>query len=309
MSDATAQAFRAILGGVPRSSVLPRSRAGLVRQADRRTSRVLRRPQAWAGPAVDPPTRAAPRRNRRRRRGRGLLLFALLVALALTTFDLNRRGLDDAPLPFDGRPPDETAPADPEAVLTGTGNILFAPVDRPVAGAGGPVLRYRVGVEEGLGVPPEQFAEAVESILSDGRSWTAGGTVRFQRVSGAAGQDFTVYLASPVLSEAMCAEDGLETHQYTSCRLADGRVVINSARWLTGVPEYDAPLAEYRAYVVNHEVGHQLGYGHELCPAPGQPAPVMQQQTLGLAGCLPYGWPYRDGAHYAGPPAASDADR
>jgi len=244
-------------------------------------------------------TRPARTRRIRRRRGRGILLLALLLAVALLAFDLSRRGVD-LPLPFD-RPPEESVSDDPVVVGTGGGTFEYASADGRVVGSGGPVLRYRVGVEAGLGVPVEQFAETVEVILSDARGWTAGGTVRLQRVSGAGGQDFSILLASPVLSEAMCREDGLETGQFTNCRLTDGRVVINSARWLTAVPDYEAPLAEYRAYVINHEVGHQLGHGHELCPAPGQPAPVMQQQTLGLEGCTAYGWPYRDGDRYAGP--------
>ena len=47
----------------------------------------------------------------------------------------------------------------------------------------------------------------------------------------------------------------------------------------------------YAAVVVNHETGHWLGLGHASCPGRGRPAPVMQQQSIGMQGCTPNAWP------------------
>ncbi|MEH0974877.1 DUF3152 domain-containing protein [Micromonospora sp. CPCC 205546] len=182
---------------------------------------------------------------------------------------------------------------------TGTGDFTAAPGDSPVRGTDGPLLHYRVAVEQGAGQDVAAFAATVDEVLGDPRGWTASQELRLRRVAEATDADFTVYLATPDTSERMCAEGGLSTEGYTSCRLP-GQVVINLARWLEAVPDYGAPLAVYRAYVVNHEVGHELGEVHQACPGPGEPAPVMQQQTYGLDGCAANAWPYVDGSRYAG---------
>jgi hypothetical protein len=177
-------------------------------------------------------------------------------------------------------------------VERGAGTLSVVDGTSAVYGTG-PLKRFIVEVEEGIGVDGVPFAQAVEATLGDPRSWGNGGRVSFQRVGvaeAAAGQfDFKVSLVSPGNMETYCP--GVGTGGYTSCRYGD-RAVINLARWATAVPDYEGDVATYRLYVVNHEVGHALGNGHQDCPGAGQVAPVMQQQTLGLHGCVKNAWPY-----------------
>ncbi|GAB7048767.1 DUF3152 domain-containing protein [Catenuloplanes indicus] len=181
----------------------------------------------------------------------------------------------------------------------GTGTFGHATGPGPVLGRAGMLRRFRVAAEGGTGVPVDAFATEVDRILGDRRSWTASGQFRLQRVAQGQNAEFVIYLATPKTSEKMCAAGGLATSAYTSCRLS-GKVIINAARWHTAIPDYDAPIADYRAYAINHETGHQFGHGHEACPGPGSPAPVMQQQTYGLRGCLANAWPYLAGRRYQG---------
>jgi hypothetical protein len=179
--------------------------------------------------------------------------------------------------------------------VDGSGDWLVAKGRSAVAGRSGRLLRYRVAVERDIsGLDVDQFAARVSGILADPRSWTAGGTWRLQRVGPGQPRDFTIYLATPATRDRLCA---MGYDRYTSCRNGNS-VVLNVDRWVHAVPRYD--VETYRTYLVNHETGHRLGHGHDRCPGKGEPAPIMQQQTLGLHGCLPNPWPYLDGRFYRG---------
>jgi uncharacterized protein DUF3152 len=198
--------------------------------------------------------------------------------------------------------PTTSAGARPEAGTSG--QFAYVGGFGPVLGRAGPIHRFKVAVEKPSPADAgPDFADEVNRTLGDRRSWIASGRFRLQRVPDSAHAEFTVYLASPKTSERMCSTGGLETGGYTSCRLPR-RVIINDARWDGAVRDYRAPISTYRRYAVNHEVGHQLGHGHEACPGKGRPAPVMMQQTLGLKGCVANAWPYLDGKRYAGPPTS-----
>ncbi len=190
--------------------------------------------------------------------------------------------------------PSETAPA-PGAetyVEKGAGTVTVVGGTSRVFGSG-PLQRFVVEIEDGIGIDGAAFASAVEKTLADPRSWGNGGRYSFQRVgpaeAAASEYEFKVTLISPGSMEIYCP--GVGTGGYTSCRYGE-RAVINLARWATAVPHYDGDIATYRDYVVNHEVGHALGNGHQDCPGAGAVAPVMQQQTLGLDGCVRNAWPY-----------------
>lgn len=158
------------------------------------------------------------------------------------------------------------------------------------AGDGDNVIGYMVEVEDGLPFDPEEFADEVHRILNDPRGWGESHDAVFERVDSGDVR-FRVSLSSPDLTDDQCAP--LLTLGRVSC-WNGARAVINALRWGVGSETFGDDLLAYREYLINHEVGHALGYGHVNCGAPGLPAPVMVQQTKSLEGCTPNPWPELD---------------
>ncbi|AQT74288.1 DUF3152 domain-containing protein [Streptomyces sp. fd1-xmd] len=186
-------------------------------------------------------------------------------------------------------------PLDPK--LAGPGTFDTVPGVAKAPGKG-KIVRYRVDVEQGLGLDPQLFAEAVHRTLNDDRSWGHGGTKTFERVPGGEA-DFVITLASPGTTGVWCAKSGLDTVVgNVSCDAATTeRVMINAFRWAQGSETYGPDqMFAYRQMLINHEVGHRLGHGHVNCRTPGALAPVMQQQTksLNIDGiqCRPNPWAF-----------------
>ncbi|MFJ2439174.1 MULTISPECIES: DUF3152 domain-containing protein [unclassified Streptomyces] len=181
--------------------------------------------------------------------------------------------------------------------LTASGTFTAVPgLDR--APGKGKKVRYRVDIEDGLGLDGKLFADAVWKTLNDNRSWAHNGAMTFERISSGA-PDFVITLASPGTTGVWCDKSDLDTTiDNVSCdSAATERVMINAWRWAQGAKTFGPKaMLPYRQMLINHEVGHRLGNGHVSCRTPGALAPVMQQQTKTLEidgiACRPNPWVY-----------------
>lgn len=270
-------------------------------------------------PGVPPPANRpmSLERQRRLRRtlaiGAGLLLILLWIAIKVLAGGGDPKSTAAAHVATTTKAPaaSATTATSAKASTSGARSATSDPTSVPASGDGklvavaipgadsdrtGRRVTFSVDVEGGLGVDPAAFAAKARSVLGDARGWESKLGVHFvalspkERADGAVA-DIRITLASPHLTDQLCAP--LQTEGKVSCN-HNGRAVINAMRWTGGV-EYYTDLADYRIYLINHEVGHGLWQVHENCPGTGQKAPIMQQQTLGLQGCTAWPWPQQNG--------------
>ena len=280
-------------------------------------------------------SRSRERRRRRNRRRTAGLAVLVLAAVALVAVLVDRpwqngdpsvtadagpttgTGDDDAETPVAPAPPPPTPSAAPpsptpspsppadddrppkasDVPASGPGTFTVARAGVTKSGKGEP---YRVEVEDGIGVDPDRAAEDIAAILADPRGWGHGGERSFRQVTDRSA-GLVVKIGTAATTDRLCGAYGLKTRGEVNCRGGE-QVMVNLKRWQLGSPQFDGPVAEYRALIINHEVGHWLGRGHETCPGKGRPAPAMMQQIDGLKGCVANAWPYDAKGRYLGGP-------
>jgi len=224
-----------------------------------------------------------------------------------------------APAAGEVPPSGELPEGGPFVEAAGGGFRLVAGGTDPVGRPEAEQFTYTVEVEEGIDTVDfggdDSVARMIDATLANPKSWTADGAVAFQRITRGE-PAFRVSLTSPMTVRENCGYDiELEASCYNS---ATGRVYLNLARWVRGARSFQGDIGSYRQYLVNHEVGHAIGYAaHEPCPADGALAPIMMQQTFGVSNaeihrldpegvvpdngdtCRYNAWPFPDGAPVA----------
>ena len=141
-------------------------------------------------------------------------------------------------------------------------------------------MKILISVGPGIQVNENRFVATVLAILNDPRSWG----VQFEYSDH--NPDVILMLSKASDVKRACRMTGL------SCAILSNPVIIhiNLNRWRRGSRPSCLDLTDYRTYVINHEIGHALGFGH-YDPSPGKLCPVMTQQTLGIGKAVPNPWP------------------
>ena len=196
------------------------------------------------------------------------------------------RGLTE----FDANLPTGILPAGGPFTDVGAKTWHMVPGTAPKVGQGtAKTFTYTVEVEDGIDTSSfggdEGYARMVTETLTNPKSWTHDPQFAFQRIDDPAVKpDFRVSLTSPVTVREGCGyEIPIETSCYNPIYGPEGepRVFINLARWVRGAVPFQGDIGSYRQYLINHEVGHAIGYtAHEPCERNGALAPIMMQQTF-----------------------------
>lgn len=168
--------------------------------------------------------------------------------------------------------------------IGGAGAVTPGILDRAAQGAKEPLrtIHYFTGTQGPVEADFSHFSEHVDWTLTDQRGWSLNNDFRYSQVSDPGAAEVRIWLSDP---NAVANAAPVCSAQY-SCTVGDD-VYINEENWDGGGEGAwgdPALLDEYRHYVVTHEVGHWVGFGHVRCDdywhdPQARPMPAMEQQS------------------------------
>jgi hypothetical protein len=151
------------------------------------------------------------------------------------------------------------------------------------AGAATPAVKtYRYCVNP---AESSDFRNLVTAALAAPQGWALGGRLAFTEAGS--GCNFTVTRLGQTAMSAL----GPACQGQATC-LVGGTLAV-SEQALQGAPAtWKGDAASYQTQLINHVVGHWLGFEHASCTAKSA-APVLSTPTVTLGGCSPnwYGVP------------------
>ena len=148
---------------------------------------------------------------------------------------------------------------------------------------GGDSTEYTYAFDRSIPIVMQTF---ITTTIQDSRGWRGMGY--YFRQMATKDVDMVFYLKPNQNIIAMFTK---EMDGFSVCYTVEGKakIYINQDNWETPPATFTGSQETYRQYVVQHEVGHALGMGHEEAQL-GQPCHPMYQQTRGTSQCSPNPW-------------------
>lgn len=142
-----------------------------------------------------------------------------------------------------------------------------------------PRQTYNYCLRPDEGAEAEALRTRAAAVLGSG-GWTLGGRLRF--VPASSNCDFTVGV---VPADDMATVNVACTAR-TTCQVGS-QLAVSAGAWAAAPAGWKGNLDEYRSELIQHEVGHWLGFDHVSCLSTDAPKPILQAPTVVLAGCSP----------------------
>ncbi|WP_424190446.1 DUF3152 domain-containing protein [Actinokineospora sp. G85] len=193
-----------------------------------------------------------------------------------------------APGPVDASVPTAELPEGGAFTQAGAGTWHGVAGSGERVGTGGRLYTYTIEVEDGIDSSSfggdDAYAALVDKTLADPRGWAGLGQVSLQRVEpGGPAPDIRISLTTPETAHRP-DKCGYSIKYEASCwRGNEKRLMLNLARWVRGAVVFGGDMLTYRQYAINHEIGHAFRNSHVGCAENGALAPVMMQQSFGVA--------------------------